>query len=102
MPIDHVQLASGQRSRRRNRIGGYAGGHEKLRRAPHPRRRITADLNFVVRQDLHHLGDLLDRGQLRPSGRDHVYRLGEEPRRADADREQIEAAVQVVEEMRQR
>jgi pyrroloquinoline quinone biosynthesis protein E len=110
--LDHLQLSfQDSEAAGGNRIGGYAGGHEKklvvarlVRQAGLP---LT--LNFVVhRQNLHHLSALFDLAVELDAHRveiAHVQYYGWALKNRAAlmpTREQIEAAVKTVDEARQR
>jgi PqqA peptide cyclase len=110
--IDHVQLSfQDSEAGGGNRIGGYAGGHEKKLTVARLIRAagLPLTLNFVVhRQNLHHLRELLDLAVELDAHRveiAHVQYYGWALKNRAAlmpTREQIEAAVQVVDEARER
>jgi len=110
--LDHVQLSfQDSDAAGGNRIGGYAGGHEKKLAVAKLVRQagLPLTLNFVVhRQNLHNLPALFDLAVDLDAHRveiAHVQYYGWALKNRAAlmpTREQIEAAVKTVEEARQR
>lgn len=110
--LDHIQLSfQDSEATGGNRIGGYAGGHEKKLTVARLVRQagLPLTLNFVVhRQNLHHLPALFDLAVELDAHRveiAHVQYYGWALKNRAAlmpTREQIEAAVKTVEEARQR
>jgi pyrroloquinoline quinone biosynthesis protein E len=110
--LDHVQLSfQGSEAAGANRIGGYAGGHEKKLDVARLVRNagLPLTLNFVVhRQNLPHLPALFDLAVQLDAHRveiAHVQYYGWALKNRAAlmpTREQIEEAVAIVEEARHR